>query len=57
MHSEAPELRTALVVGGADPTTLTDEDGNTLLHKAQSAEEITGLLQSPLIDVNATNKV
>ena len=34
-----------------------DEQGNTLLHKAQSPEEIAELLNSPLIDVNVTNKV
>ena len=34
-----------------------DEQGNTLLHKAQSPEEIAALLNSPLIDVNMTNQV
>ena len=47
----------ALVACGADPSALVDEDGNTMLHNADTAEEITALLQSRLIDANATNKV
>ena len=46
-----------LLAGGADPNLPLDEQGNTLLHKAQSPEEIAALLNSPLIDVNVTNKV
>ena len=57
VHAESRELRTALVAGGADPSTLVDDDGNTLLHKAQTAKEITDLLKGPLVDVNVTNQV
>ena len=46
-----------LLAGGAEPNLPLDEQGNTLLHKAQSPEEIAALLNSPLIDVNMTNKV
>ena len=46
-----------LLAGGADPNLPLDEQGSTLLHKAQSAAEIAELLNSPLIDVNVTNKV
>ena len=46
-----------LLAGGADPNLPLDDQGSTLLHEAQSAEEITALLKSPLIDVNVTNKV
>ena len=57
-HAQSHELKMALLMGGADPSALVDEDGNTLLHNAETAEEITTLLRSsPLIDVNATNKV
>ena len=37
--------------------TLVDEGGNTLLHNAKTEKEITLLLQNPLTDVNATNRV
>ena len=47
----------ALVAGGADPNAPLDEQKNTLLHQVESPEEITVLLESPLIDVNVTNKV
>ena len=47
----------ALVAGGADPNLPLDNHNNTLLHQAQSPEEIMALLKSPLIDVNVTNKV
>ena len=57
MHAGSVELRTALVEAGADPSSLVDSDGNTLLHNAQTADEITALLRGPLTDVNATNKV
>ena len=50
-------MRAALVAGGADPNLLVDEEGRSLLHKAESAEQITLLLQNPLTDVNATNRV
>ena len=50
-------MRTALVVGGADPSALVDEDGNTMLHNADTAEEITALLKSSFINVDATNTV
>ena len=33
------------------------EEVDTFLHEAQSPEEITAMLKSPLIDVNVTNKV
>ena len=56
-HAQSRELRAALVAGGADPSALVDEDGNTLLHNAETAGEITALLKSPFIDVNTTNKV
>ena len=46
-----------LLASGADPNLPLDEQGGTLLHEAQSPEEITALLKSPLIDVNVTNKV
>ena len=46
-----------LLAGGAEPNLPLDEQGSTLLHKAQSPEEIAALLNSPLIDVNVTNKV
>ena len=46
-----------LLAGGADPNLPLDEQGNTLLHKAQSPAEIAELLNSPLIDTNVTNKV
>ena len=46
-----------LLAGGAEPNLPLDEQGSTLLHKAQSPEEIAALLKSPLIDVNVTNKV
>ena len=36
---------------------LVDEEGRSLLHKAESPEQITLLLQNPLTDVNATNRV
>ena len=48
---------TALLAGGADPKVLMDEQKNTLLHQAQSAEDIAALLTSPLIDMNITNEV
>jgi hypothetical protein len=35
---------------------LVDEGGNTLLHNAKSASEVTALLKSGLIDVDTTNK-
>ena len=47
----------ALLAGGADPNLPLDDQNNTLLHQAQSPEEITALLKSPLIDVNVTNEV
>ena len=47
----------ALVASGADPNMPLDEQNNTLLHQAESPEEITVLLESPLINVNVTNKV
>ena len=50
-------MRAALVAGGADPNLLVDEEGRSLLHKAESPEQITLLLQNPLTDVNATNRV
>ena len=50
-------MRAALVAGGADPNLLVDEEGRSLLHKAESPEQITLLLQNPLTDVNSTNKV
>ena len=46
-----------MIAGGADPSALVDEYGNTVLHNAQTAEEITGLLKGSLVDVNVTNKV
>ena len=55
---ESPEFRAAFVAGRAlDPTTLIDEEGNTLLHNAKTGKEITLLLHNPLIEVDATNKV
>ena len=56
-HAQSRELRTALVAGGADPSALVDEQGNTVLHNAQTAEEITALLKAPLVDINLTNEV
>ena len=51
-------MSAAFVVGRAlDPTTLIDEEGNTLLHNAKTEKEITLLLQHPLVNANATNKV
>ena len=47
----------ALVAGGADPSVLIDKDGNSMLHNADTVEEITALLELRLIDVDATNKV
>ena len=47
----------ALVGGGADPNVPLDEQKNTLLHQAQSPEDIAALLLSPLTDVNITNEV
>ena len=47
----------ALLMGGADPSALVDEQGNTVLHNAQTAEEITALLKAPLVDINLTNEV
>ena len=47
----------ALVAGGADPNVPLDEQENTLLHQVESPEEITLLLESPLMDVNVTNQV
>ena len=46
-----------LLAGRAYPNLPLDEQGSTLLHKAQSPAEIAELLNSPLIDVNVTNKV
>ena len=52
------ECRAAFVAGRAlDPTTLIDEEGNTLLHNAKTGKEITLLLQNPLSNVDAKNKV
>ena len=34
-----------------------DEQKNTLLHQAQTPEEIKMVLTSPLVEVNATNEV
>ena len=50
-------MRAALVAGGADPNLLVDEEGNTLLHKAESAEQISLLLQNSLSDLSTMNKV
>ena len=36
---------------------LMDEQKNTLLHQAQTPEEIKLVLKSPLVDVDATNEV
>ena len=36
---------------------LVDEEGNTLLHKAESAEQISLLLQNSLSDLSTMNKV
>ena len=36
---------------------LVDEEGNSLVHMAESREQIMMLLLNPLIDVSATNKV
>ena len=47
----------ALVGGGADPNVPLDEQKNTLLHQAQTPEEIKMVLTSPLVEVDATNKV
>ena len=57
MHAKSPELRATLVAGGADPNLLVDKEGNSLVHMAESGEQIMMLLRNPLIDVNATNKV
>ena len=46
-----------LLAGGANPNLPLDEEGSTLLHQAQTPREITALLESPLIEVDATNKV
>ena len=56
-HAQSRKLRTALVAGGADPNVPLDEDGNTLLHNAETAAEITALLKSSFIDVDAKNTV
>ena len=56
-HAKSRTLWMALVGGGADPNVPLDEQKNTLLHQAQSPEDIAALLQSPLIDVNVTNEV
>ena len=50
-------MRAALVAGGADPNLLVDEENNTLLHNAKTAEEILMLLQNPLSALNAANNV
>ena len=57
MHAESPELRAALVAGGGDPNLLIDKEGNTLLHKAESPEQIVLLLQNSLSDLSMMNKV
>ena len=46
-----------LVAGGANPNVPLDEQENTLLHQAESPEEVTLLLELPLVDVNVTNQV
>ena len=46
-----------LLAGGANPNLPLDEEGSTLLHQAQTPEEITLVLTSPLVEVDATNKV
>ena len=56
-HAKSRELWMALVAGGADPNVPLDEQENTLLHQVESPEEITLLLESPLMDVNVTNQV
>ena len=51
-------MSAAFVVGRAlDPTTLIDEEGNTLLHNAKTKKEIMLLLQNPLSDMSAKNNV
>ena len=55
---ESPECRAAFVAGRAlDPTTLIDEEGNTLLHNAKTEKEITLLLKNPLSGISAKNNV
>ena len=56
-HAKSRELWTALLAGGANPNVPLDEQKNTLLHQAQSPEDIAALLLSPLTDVNITNEV
>ena len=51
------ELWTALLAGGANPNVPLDEQKNTLLHQAQTPEEIKMVLTSPLVEVDAMNKV
>ena len=46
-----------LLAGGADPNLPLDEEGSTPLHLAQTPEQITLMLTSPLVEVDATNKV
>ena len=46
-----------LLAGGADPNLPLDKEGSTLLHAAQTPEEIKMVLTSPLVEVNATNEV
>ena len=56
-HAKSRKLWTALLAGGANPNVPLDEQKNTLLHQAQTPEDIAALLTSPLIDVNVTNEV
>ena len=56
-HARSPHLMVPLLAGGADPNLPLDKEGSTLLHQAQTPREITALLESPLIEVDATNQV
>ena len=40
-----------------DPNVVIDEEGNTALHVCESPRVMTFLLERPLINMNATNKV
>ena len=46
-----------LLAGGANPNVPLDEQKNTPLHLAQTPGEIKFVLKSPLVEVDATNKV
>ena len=53
------DLSTAygVLAAWADPNASVDEEGNTALHLCESPRVIEALIEHPLVEVNATNKV